>query len=219
MSSAFPVHSLTRPRPTDYCTSNEGLGSTRSYCTPRAFGAAFQPAAVMLEDVPSKYEGPLKQVLPDSVFTADDYLGNFTSAAVSRAPLQPDGRGEGGAKGRRTAEADPQRPLQSYMLFVGSILSLICLLIGCVAARGAYMLGAILSLLSALLLSIGLVIYTVIFTRVIQAIQDVQAVNDVDLGVDVELGNGLYLLWAAAGLMVFAILPFSIACEFDFLYS
>lgn len=31
-----------------------------------------------------KYEAALKQVLPESVFTADDYLGNFTSAAVSR---------------------------------------------------------------------------------------------------------------------------------------
>lgn len=70
-----------------YCASSGEIGSSRSYCTKRAFGANFQPAAVLLEDIPTKYASALNSTLPDTVFTADDYLGRFTTGAV-RLPSQ-----------------------------------------------------------------------------------------------------------------------------------
>lgn len=69
----------------NYCATNEDVGGERSYCTPRAFGSTIQPAKIFLQDAPAKYAEPMKQVLPDSVFTADEYLGRFTGAAVSWA--------------------------------------------------------------------------------------------------------------------------------------
>lgn len=56
------------------------------------------------------------------------------------------------------------------------------------------------------------VIYTVIFSRIISAISDVQVANNVDLGIDVAYGNALWLMWGAAAAIIFAVLPFSIAC-------
>ncbi|ORY55531.1 actin cortical patch SUR7/pH-response regulator pali [Leucosporidium creatinivorum] len=165
----------------NYCATNGDIGTERSYCTPRAFGAPIQPAAVFLQDVPTKFAEPLQAILPDSVFTADDYLGKFTTAA-------------------------------SYLVFVGAIAAALCMLIGFVAHKGAYVLGAILALISALTLAIGLVIYTVIFSRIISAISDVQVAENVDLGVDVAYGNALWLMWGAAAAIIFAVLPFSIAC-------
>lgn len=165
----------------NYCATNGDIGSERSYCTTRSFGSAIQPAAVLLGDAPTEFVEPLQTILPDSVFTADDYLGRFTTAA-------------------------------SYLLFVGAIATALCMLIGFVAHKGAYVLGAILALISALALAIGLVIYTVIFSRIISAISDVQVANNVDLGIDVAYGNALWLMWGAAAAIIFAVLPFSIAC-------
>jgi hypothetical protein len=95
----------------DYCATNGGVGSPRSYCTGSAFGSAFQPAISIMQDVPTKYEAALNRVLPDTVFTADDYLGRFTKVAVSARFVV------------RGALADAEHlSTQTYLVFIGAIL-------------------------------------------------------------------------------------------------
>ncbi|GAA5875805.1 hypothetical protein JCM8547_005319 [Rhodosporidiobolus lusitaniae] len=66
-----------------YCTTNGDLGSSRSYCLERSIdGPRFHPAQVLLEDIPETYATLLKDVLPDTVFTADDYLSSYTRGAT-----------------------------------------------------------------------------------------------------------------------------------------
>ncbi|GAA6040837.1 hypothetical protein JCM8097_007740 [Rhodosporidiobolus ruineniae] len=66
-----------------YCTTNGDLGSARSYCIERSIdGPRFQPAEVLLQDIPTEYADLLKQVLPENVFTASDYLGSYARGAT-----------------------------------------------------------------------------------------------------------------------------------------
>ncbi|GAA6060628.1 hypothetical protein JCM10212_006379 [Sporobolomyces blumeae] len=64
-----------------YCATNGGVGDARSYCEESTINPSFQPAKVLLEDVPTDFADALKETLPDNVFTADDYLGTYTQAA------------------------------------------------------------------------------------------------------------------------------------------
>ncbi|KAK4046104.1 hypothetical protein OIV83_006357 [Microbotryomycetes sp. JL201] len=165
----------------NYCSTNGAVGSSpRSYCTRRGFGSTIQPAIVLQQDIPERFAPALTQVLPDSVFTADAYLGTYTKAAT-------------------------------YLIFVGSIAAALVMLIGLIAQRFAFFLGSLLALLSFLSLAVGLVIYTVIISRVISSI-DSATVQGVDLGVSVSYGYSLWILWAATGVMLLSILPFAIAC-------
>ncbi|GAA5943596.1 hypothetical protein JCM10213_008917 [Rhodosporidiobolus nylandii] len=66
-----------------YCTTNGDLGAPRSYCIERSIdGPRFEPAEVLLQDIPSEYADLLKQVLPENVFTASDYLRDYTRGAT-----------------------------------------------------------------------------------------------------------------------------------------
>ncbi|GAA5909586.1 hypothetical protein JCM8208_007191 [Rhodotorula glutinis] len=64
-----------------YCTTQGDLGAKRSYCYTRSIHPTFQPAQVLLQDVDTQYADLLRQVLPNNVFTADAYLGEWTKAA------------------------------------------------------------------------------------------------------------------------------------------
>ncbi|GAA6020475.1 hypothetical protein JCM10207_000015 [Rhodosporidiobolus poonsookiae] len=164
-----------------YCTTNGDLGSARSYCLERSIdGSHFRPADVLLQDIPEKYSDLLKQVLPDNVFTANNYLGDYTRGAT-------------------------------YATMAGALCAALAALIGLFARRFAFVLAALLSIVAFLALAAGNVIYTVIFNRAIQAINDATA-NGVDVGVTVSYGNALWIMWAATALMLFSILPFSFSC-------
>ncbi|GJN94778.1 hypothetical protein Rhopal_007870-T1 [Rhodotorula paludigena] len=65
-----------------YCTTNGDEGDARSYCYTRSIHPSFQPAKVLLEDIPAQYSALLKDTLPENVFTADNYLGTYTQAAT-----------------------------------------------------------------------------------------------------------------------------------------
>ncbi|GAA5877843.1 hypothetical protein JCM16303_000257 [Sporobolomyces ruberrimus] len=64
-----------------YCSSNGGVGDERSYCEDATIYPAFRPSKVLMADIPQEYANALTETLPDNVFTADDYLRNFTRAA------------------------------------------------------------------------------------------------------------------------------------------
>ncbi|GAA5876697.1 hypothetical protein JCM1840_000764 [Sporobolomyces johnsonii] len=163
-----------------YCPTNDGLGGDRSYCEDRTINPAFQPAKVLMEDIPTEYSNVLSEVLPDNVFTADGYLGNYTQAA-------------------------------SYLIMVGSLATALAALISLFARRGAFLFAAFFSIIAFLGLAIGLIIYTVIFNRAIEAIGDA-TVQGVNVGITLSYGNALWLLWAACALMLLSIPSTAISC-------
>ncbi|BGP43949.1 hypothetical protein JCM10450v2_008161 [Rhodotorula kratochvilovae] len=163
-----------------YCATQGDLGAPRSYCYTRSIRPGFQPAQVLVEDVPEQYAELLKTVLPDNVFTADNYLGQYTQAAT-------------------------------YLIMAGALSATIAALIGLFARRGAFVLGALFSIVGFLGLFIGCTIWTVIVARARSAINDATS-EGTDVGIMLEYGNGLWIAWAATGLMLASVLPFSIAC-------
>jgi len=74
---------LTHPscRCPGYCSSNGAVGEDRSYCEDASIYPAFQPAKILLDDIPVDYSNQLKETLPENVFSADDYLRKFTRIA------------------------------------------------------------------------------------------------------------------------------------------
>lgn len=82
----------------------------------------------------------------------------------------------------------------------------ITMLIGLVAHRFAFVLGALTALIGALLLAVGLVMWTVIIARVRNSVSFANA------GISVNYGNGLWISWAACGALFLAIIPYLIAC-------
>ena len=134
-----------------------------------------------MQDAPANFAAAIKTVLPDNVFTADDYLGRFTRAAT-------------------------------YLIFVGTLLSAIVMVIGLVAKRGAFFFGSLLAIVSTLCLGVGATIYTVIVSRVKEAINNA-SFQDVNIGIDVGYGNALWILWGAVVCMLLSIAPFAVACE------
>lgn len=165
----------------NYCATNGPVGSApRSYCTSRGFGSTIQPAVILEQDIPERFVPALRRALPETVFTADSYLGTYTKAAT-------------------------------YLIFIGSIAAALVMLIGLIAQRFAFFLGSLLALLSFLSLAVGLVIYTVIFSRVIAGI-NTATIQGTKVGITVSYGYSLWILWAAAGVMLLSILPFAIAC-------
>ncbi|KAL8293774.1 hypothetical protein RQP46_000475 [Phenoliferia psychrophenolica] len=164
----------------NYCATNGGLGSSRSYCSKRQFGERFQPAKVLYNDLPVKYQGAFNASVPANVFRDDKYLGAFSMGA-------------------------------QYILFVGAILAALSMIVGLGSHRIAYLAGAIIAGLSFLCLAIGLVIYTIMISRVMKAVNGFK-VADVAGGLHFTYGNGLWIMWAATGAIFFAIVPFLIAC-------
>lgn len=165
-----------------YCSSNGAVGEDRSYCEDASIYPAFQPAKILLDDIPVDYSNQLKETLPENVFSADDYLRKFTRIA-------------------------------SYLILVGSICTALAAIFALFARRCAFTLAAIFSIISFLTLAIGLIIYTVICQRAIQAINDA-TVSGVKVGLTLSYGNALWILWAACGCMLFAIPPTTLACCF-----
>lgn len=165
-----------------FCSSNGGIGDDRSYCEDASIKPAFQPAKVLMADIPQDYSSALDETLPDNVFTADGYLGNFTQAA-------------------------------SYLIMVGSLATALAALFALFARRCAFSLATIFSIIAFLGLAIGLVIYSVIFSRAIQAINDA-TVSGVNVGITLSYGNALWILWAACGCMLLTIPSNALACCF-----
>ncbi|GAA5830086.1 hypothetical protein JCM5353_000703 [Sporobolomyces roseus] len=165
-----------------YCSSNGAVGEDRSYCEDASIYPAFQPAKVLLGDIPSDYSNQLQETLPENVFSASDYLGHYTRVA-------------------------------SYLILVGSLSTALAAIFALFARRCAFTLAAIFSIISFLALAVGLVIYTVIFERAIQAINDA-TVSGFKVGLTLSYGNALWILWAACGCMLFAIPPTALACCF-----
>ncbi|GAA6058381.1 hypothetical protein JCM3770_006103 [Rhodotorula araucariae] len=163
-----------------YCATQGDLGAPRSYCYTRSIHPRFQPAQVLVEDIPAEYADLLQTVLPDNVFTADNYLGEYTQAAT-------------------------------YLLMAGALATALAALIGLFARRGAFVLGAVLSIVAFVGLFIGATIWTVIVARARSAINDATTAGT-DVGLTVEFGNALWIAWAATALMLLSVLPFSIAC-------
>lgn len=80
------------------------------------------------------------------------------------------------------------------------------MLIGLLAHRFAFLVGALAATLAAVLLGVGLVIWTVIIARA------KSSVNFAEFGIAVKYGNALWISWAACGCMFLAILPYLFAC-------
>ncbi|GAA5938649.1 SUR7/PalI family protein [Sporobolomyces koalae] len=165
-----------------YCATNGGVGADRSYCEDATIHPAFQPAKVLMADIPQDYTNALSETLPNNVFTADDYLGRYTRAA-------------------------------SYLIMIGSLATAIAALFALFARRCAFSLAAIFSIIAFLALAIGLIIYTVIFSRAIDAINDA-TVSGVNVGITLTYGNALWVLWAACGCMLITIPSNALACCF-----
>ncbi|BGP35871.1 hypothetical protein JCM10296v2_007723 [Rhodotorula toruloides] len=163
-----------------YCSTNGNIGSPRSYCIDRSINERFEPAQVLMEDIPTQYSDLLQKVLPSNVFTADNYLGSYTEGA-------------------------------SYVILAGSLATALAALIGLFARRGAFILSCLFSIVGFLGLAVGAVIYQVIYTRAQDAINQATT-SGVDLGITLDYGNALWILWAATGLMLLAIVPYAVAC-------
>lgn len=88
---------------------------------------------------------------------------------------------------------------QSYLIFVSSILTLLTFLISVVSHHLAFLVASLLALLSALMMTVGLVMETIILARAINGangglIGITSAVNGttgVSLGLNLGYGNGL----------------------------
>ena len=184
-----------------YCEGARPLGSGEDYCSPRSLGNTFQPAAVLLSDVPTsltpqvsqvRARSPvdhavfgssdrLAQVLPDSTFVADGYLHTFSKAGF-------------------------------YLIFVGTIFAGISMFIAVLSHHIAFILAAMAAFLSFLALAAGATIWTVIIAKVKHAVDGATVANNTSLGITVNYGNALWLVWGAAGAMILSVVPLLISC-------
>lgn len=161
-----------------YCAGADD--SVPDYCTPRAFGARFQPAATLLADLPEKYAQEYNATIPANIFTEDGYLGMFTHAS-------------------------------SLLAFAGAVAVGLGWLTSMFAFRCMFVISALLQLVGALCLAVSAVVYTIIASKVIDALKDVK-VQGVSIGLALVYGKALWILWAAAIASVLAVVPLSIAC-------
>ncbi|SCZ92372.1 BZ3500_MvSof-1268-A1-R1_Chr5-2g07814 [Microbotryum saponariae] len=99
----------------------------------------------------------------------------------------------------------------NYLVFIGSILAALAMLVGFGAHRFAFLFGAIVSLLAFLLLAAGAIIYTILLARVKAAINNA-TISGVAFGIKVAYGNALWLLWGATAAAFLAVIPYLIAC-------
>ncbi|CAD6887317.1 unnamed protein product [Tilletia controversa] len=93
-----------------------------------------------------------------------------------------------------------------WLLFIGTILSGLSFLVGFAAHRFAFLLAAILALLSALLIGVGAAIWTAISVRTANSLKDVA------VGLTFHYGNALWFYWGAFVGEALAIVPFILSC-------
>lgn len=199
--------SLSHP-PTGYCTTQGDLGDARSYCYTRSIHPSFQPAQVLLQDVNVEYAEVLKTVLPDNVFTADtcafsERLSDLAScshgAADTSDPVRP------------RADLGEWTQAATYLIMAGSLLSALTAIVSFFARRGcAFLLASLLNLGAFVGLFSGAMVYTVIVARARSAINDATSAGT-DVGITLEYGNGLWVVWAACGLALCAVVPLAFA--------
>lgn len=101
-----------------------------------------------------------------------------------------------------------------YLIFIGAILAGISLFISIAAERFAWLLGAIAALLSGVSLAAAAIIWTIMIVKLRGAVNNATVGAGTPLGITVSYGVALWLLWAAAGAMLVATLPFLLACCF-----
>lgn len=98
----------------------------------------------------------------------------------------------------------------SLMIFVGSCLALLALIVGLIKARTTFLLATAFSSLSALLLLVGAACWTALVAKN-KIINDIYAAGKYPLGWIVGAGPSLYLTWASFALMVLATVPYVIS--------
>lgn len=161
-----------------YCAGSDD--SFPDYCTPCAFGARFQPAAVLLADLPEKYAQEYNATIPANIFTEDSYLGMLTHAS-------------------------------SLLAFAGAVAVGLGWLLSMIAFKWTFIFAALLQLVGALCLAVSAVVYTIIASKVQDALKDVK-IDGVALGLSLAYGKALWILWAGAIAAVLAVVPLLIAC-------
>lgn len=93
----------------------------------------------------------------------------------------------------------------------GSLLSALTAIVSFFARRGcAFLLASLLNLGAFVGLFSGAMVYTVIVARARSAINDATSAGT-DVGITLEYGNGLWVVWAACGLALCAVVPLAFA--------
>jgi len=151
-------------------------------CNSTIFGYPFEPLNQMLADTPKDFK---KQTV--------DVIGKDATAFK-----------DSGANHMQTRAA-------SLLTFVGSCLALIALITGFVRARLFFLVAAVTSGLSALLLMIGAAIWTAVIAKT-SFVESVKVQGGTSLGIQVNAGGTLYLTWVSFALMTLAVIPYVIAC-------
>lgn len=100
----------------------------------------------------------------------------------------------------------------SALIFIGSAIAVIALVVGAIKFRLAFFIASIASGASALLLMIGASMWTAIVARNADVSQGFVSSNKVPVGIKVIPGPALYLTWVAFALEVLAFIPYIISC-------
>ncbi|PFH54755.1 hypothetical protein AMATHDRAFT_52566 [Amanita thiersii Skay4041] len=99
-----------------------------------------------------------------------------------------------------------------YMLLIGTILTATTFFAGITKHGLTFILSALGSIISTLLLLIGASIWTVIIKKC-EAVNIITVgARSAPLGIVVSIGSGLYLTWAAFVLSIISIIPYLINC-------
>lgn len=151
-------------------------------CNSTVFGYPFEPLGNMLADTPKDFK---KQTV--------DVIGTDATAFK-----------DDGYNGTATRAA-------SLLTFVGSCLAVIALITGFFRARLFFLVAAVTSGLSALLLMIGAAIWTAVIAKD-SFVESVKVQGGTSLGIQVNAGGTLYLTWVSFALMTLAVIPYVIAC-------
>lgn len=151
-------------------------------CNETMFGYPMEPFAQMLSDTPKDFKKQTSDIIPDDAAAFKDNAWNHNSTRAG-----------------------------SLLTFVGSCLALIALITGFFRARLFFLIAAITSGLSALLLMIGAAIWTAVIAKSgWLKIVKVQGGNS--LGIQINPGATLYLTWVSFALMTLAVVPYVVAC-------
>ncbi|KAE8219157.1 hypothetical protein CF319_g6874 [Tilletia indica] len=145
-------------------------------CGDTNFGHRFQPFTALTEDASDQNAQTIEQRVPTDI----TFTNNDYLSKYTHAAF--------------------------WLLFIGTILSGLSFLVGFAAHRFAFLLAAILALLSALLIGVGAALWTAM------AVRTSKSLKDANIGINFLYGNALWFYWGAFVGETLAIVPFILGC-------
>jgi len=156
---------------------------TGGECSNSTIGYQFEPAAVLVSDVPDLYLPQLIASIPDNAaFKNSSYLAGLTRPAT-------------------------------WLLFFGTICAGLALITGPVKHHLTFMASSFFSIIGTMFLLIGASIWTSVISKAqdINKAVIILGTGDVPLGIVVSSGSTLWLFWAGFVLLAISTVPYTVS--------